>query len=81
MDVEPWTYAIDPKQLEGAITDRTKAIMPVILYGRPASMRAINELAECHGLAVTRAHHLWRLAVDLPRADVAREAGQDPVYR
>jgi len=52
VDVEPRTYAMDPEQLERAITDRTRAIMPVSLYGQPANMPAILEIAERHGLAV-----------------------------
>lgn len=46
------TYNIDPARIERAITPRTKAIMPVHLYGTPAEMDAINEIAERHGLKV-----------------------------
>ena len=46
------TYNIDPARIERAITTRTKAIMPVHLYGTPAEMVAINEIAERHGLKV-----------------------------
>ncbi len=51
-DIDPETYTLDPAQLERAITPRTKAIMPVHLYGQPAEMQAINRIAEAHGLAV-----------------------------
>lgn len=52
--VEPdlQTYNIDPERIEGAITSRTKAIMPVHLYGQPANMDPINGIAERHGLKV-----------------------------
>lgn len=46
------TFNIDPKRIESAITSRTKAIMPVHLYGQPADMDPIMELADRHGLKV-----------------------------
>jgi dTDP-4-amino-4,6-dideoxygalactose transaminase len=46
------TYNIDPSLIENAITDRTKAIMAVHLYGQPADMDAINEIAVRHNLKV-----------------------------
>ena len=52
VDVEPLTYAMDPDLLEAAITPRTRAIMPVSLYGHPANMPAILDIAERHGLPV-----------------------------
>lgn len=52
VDIEPDTYNIDATKIEAAITERTKAIMPVHLYGNPADMRAIMAIAERHGLAV-----------------------------
>jgi dTDP-4-amino-4,6-dideoxygalactose transaminase len=51
-DIDPETYTLDPAQLERAITPRTKAIMPVHLYGQPADMQAINRIAAAHGLSV-----------------------------
>ena len=50
--VDDETYAIDPALIESAITPRTKAIMPVHLYGQPADMDAINAIAGRHGLKV-----------------------------
>jgi dTDP-4-amino-4,6-dideoxygalactose transaminase len=52
--VEPCarTYNIDPAGINAAITPRTKAIIPVHLYGQPADMDPINELAASYGLAV-----------------------------
>lgn len=46
------TYNIDPTRIEAAITSRTKAIMPVHLYGQPADMDPIMAIAERHGLKV-----------------------------
>ena len=46
------THNIDPLKVEAAITSRTKAILPVHLYGQPADMDPIMELAEVHGLVV-----------------------------
>ena len=46
------TYNLDPEKIEAAITPRTKAIMPVHLYGQPCEMDAINEVAKRHGLLV-----------------------------
>ena len=52
VDVEPDTCNIDVKKIEGAITARTRAILPVSLYGQPADMDEINAIAARHGLAV-----------------------------
>jgi dTDP-4-amino-4,6-dideoxygalactose transaminase len=52
VDVNPRTYTIDPSLLESAITSRTRAIIPVHLYGQPADMDPIIEIAMNHGLVV-----------------------------
>lgn len=52
VDVDPKTYTIDVAQIEAAITERTKAVMPVHLYGQPADMDPIMAIARTHGLAV-----------------------------
>lgn len=52
VDIDPNTYNLDPALLEAAITPRTKAIIPVSLYGQPADFQAINPVAEGHGLPV-----------------------------
>lgn len=52
VDIDAATFNIDPRLIEAAITPRTKAIMPVSLYGRPADMPEIAAIAARHGLAV-----------------------------
>lgn len=52
VEPDPVTYNLDPTRIEDAITSRTRAIMPVHLYGQPADMDAINEIALRHGLKV-----------------------------
>jgi len=52
VDIDPRTANIDPGQIEPAITSRTKAIVPVHLYGRPAHLDLILEIAARHRLAV-----------------------------
>src|ERR1700742_4954756 len=52
VDVDPVSYTIDAAAIEGTITPRTKAILPVHLYGRPADMGAITEIARRHNLVV-----------------------------
>lgn len=52
VDIEPRTYNLDPSLVEAAITKRTRAIMPVHLYGQCAEMDAILEIAARHGLPV-----------------------------
>lgn len=52
VDIDPVSCNMDPAQLEAAITPRTKAIIPVSLYGQPADFDSINAIAEKHGLPV-----------------------------
>jgi len=52
IDIDERTFNMDPGLIEAAITPRTRAIMPVSLYGQPADMPAIAAIAERHGLAV-----------------------------
>jgi dTDP-4-amino-4,6-dideoxygalactose transaminase len=52
VDIDPVSYTIDVTKIERAITERTKAIIPVHLYGQPADMDSILEIAQRHGLIV-----------------------------
>lgn len=51
-DIDPQTFNLDPSRIEELITDRTKAIVPVHLFGQPADMDPIMAIADRHGLAV-----------------------------
>lgn len=52
VDIDPRTYNINPRLIESAITKKTKAIMPVHLFGQMADMDPIMDIAKKHGLAV-----------------------------
>jgi dTDP-4-amino-4,6-dideoxygalactose transaminase len=52
VDIKPETYNISPRKIEKAVTKKTKAIMPVDLYGLPADMQPIREIADKHGLTI-----------------------------
>ncbi len=67
VDIDPETYDIDPDAIESAVTPRTKAIIPVHLFGQPADMDHINEIA--------RRHHLWVIE-DAAQAHGAEYKGQ-----
>ncbi len=52
VDCEPTAFALDPERFREAITKKTKAVIPVHLYGQPADMDAIGNIADHHGIAV-----------------------------
>lgn len=52
VDVDPLTYTLDPAQIEAAISSRSKAIIPVHLYGQPADLDPIQQAARAHNLIV-----------------------------
>lgn len=52
VDIDPVTYTIDPDKIMGAVTPRTRAIVPVHLYGQPADMFPVLDIARRHGLVV-----------------------------
>jgi len=52
VDIDPKTYNINPEEIKKAVNDKTKAIIPVHLYGQPADMDAINKIANDHDLKV-----------------------------
>jgi len=66
-DIDPQTYTLDPHALEKAITPRTRAVVPVHLYGQMADMAAISDVAARHGLVVIE---------DAAQAHGARLAGK-----
>ena len=51
-DIHPGALTIDPEKIEGVVTRRTKSIVPVDLYGQPADLDAIREVARVHSLTV-----------------------------
>lgn len=51
-DIEPDYFCLDPASVEAAVTERTVGIMPVHLYGHPADMTALAEVARRHGLKI-----------------------------
>src|SRR4051812_48759557 len=52
VDIDPATYNLDPSQIEAVVTPRTRAIIPVHLYGQMADMEPVMAVAERHGLVV-----------------------------
>ncbi len=66
-DIDPDTYQMDPASLERAITPRTKAVIPVHLFGHPAPMAAIEEVCRGRGL---------RIIEDVAQAPLARTGGR-----
>lgn len=51
-DIDPSSFCLDPSSVKAAITDRTRGVMPVHLYGHPADMDGLQEVATSHGLAL-----------------------------
>ncbi|MEL5992057.1 DegT/DnrJ/EryC1/StrS family aminotransferase [Microbacterium phosphatis] len=52
VDIEPETFTLDPAAVDAAITDKTKGILPVHLYGHPARMRELGEISAARGVAL-----------------------------
>ena len=67
VDIHPDTYLMDVSQVEAAITDRTRCLLPVHLYGQAVDMAPLRELAERHGLVILE---------DCAQAHGARQHGQ-----
>jgi perosamine synthetase len=67
VDIEPRTFNLNPDLIEAAITPRTKAILPIHLYGNPADIPAIQAIADRHGFVVIE---------DAAQAHAAKIAGQ-----
>jgi len=72
IDVDPQTHNLDPALLEASLTPRTKAVMPVHLYGQPADMDPILEVARRHRLLVVE---------DACQAHGARYRGREIIER
>jgi perosamine synthetase len=51
-DIDPATFCLDPASVEASITSRTVAVMPVHLYGHPADMNGLRQVADRHGLRI-----------------------------
>lgn len=66
-DTDSTTYTLDPAEVEKKITARTKGLVPVHLYGQPASMDAL--------MALAKKHHLW-VVEDCAQAHLARHRGR-----
>ena len=71
VDIDPETYLIDPNKIEDAITEKTKAIIPVHLYGRICNMNSILEIAQKHSVCVIEDAAQAFGSVD----DLGRQAG------
>ena len=52
VDIEPVSFNIDPARIAAAVTERTRAILPVHVFGRPVEMEAVTAIARTHGLRV-----------------------------
>lgn len=52
VDVDPVTYTMDPNRVADSLTPRTKAILPVHLYGQPTDLGSLQEIADCYGIAL-----------------------------
>ena len=81
VDIDPDTYNIDPELIAGAITPKTKALLPVHMFGLPAAMGPIMELANQHGLAVVEdCAQSFGAAADGKRAGGIGSAGAHSFY-
>ncbi len=67
VDIEPDFFTLDPRKLNAALTSRTKAIIPVHLYGQPVDIESVMEFAQQHGL---------RVVEDCAQAHGAKYGGQ-----
>ena len=83
VDIDPDTYLIDPTKIEAAITEKTKAIIPVHLYGRVCDMVKICEIAQKHNLVVIEdtAQAFGATAADGRHAGMMSDAGTFSFYK
>lgn len=74
VDIEPDTFCLDPRAVEAAVTERTRAIIPVHLFGHPADMVRLNAVARRHGIHVIEdAAQAWGASLE-----TSEEAGAAP---
>ncbi len=52
VDIDPYTFNIDLKQIEGAISDKTRAVIPVHIFGQPVDMEALTQLCDANNLLI-----------------------------
>ena len=83
VDIDPDTLLIDPKKIEQAITEKTKAIIPVHLYGKICDMYAINEIARRYDIAVIEdtAQAFGAVREDGRHAGMMADAGTFSFYK
>ena len=72
VDIDPQTFNLDPAEVEAAITPRTKAIIPVHLFGHPADMDAIITIAGQHAIITIAGQHGLKVLEDAAQACGAR---------
>ncbi len=76
VDIDPATYTLDPHAVERAITPKTRAILPVHLYGQAADISALSRLAETYGLSLIEdAAQAARSSLQRPPSRFFREGG------
>lgn len=76
VDTDPWTFQIDPSNIEARITSRTRAIMPVHILGLPADMVKIMAIAKKHNLLVVEdACQAWLAEIDHKKVGTFGNAG------
>ena len=75
VDVRPDTFNLDPEKLEQAVTDRSRAIIPVHLFGQCADMDAVMEFARIHGLFVVEDNAQALGADFFPEGESGQKAG------
>ena len=63
-DIDPRTFTIDPEDVKKKITDKTKAVIPVDMYGHPADIFKLMEIAESHDLIVLDVYHMYTCLYD-----------------
>jgi dTDP-4-amino-4,6-dideoxygalactose transaminase len=79
VDIEPQTFNIDPAKVEAAITPKTKAIIPVHLYGHPAQMKELKAIAAKHDLFLLEDAAQFRGGARLRRPHISISLAATPL--